>query len=433
MRGIFFAGIALLLAGRCAQANMGTIFGLGPKSMSTGATSFLQGDWDSFATFSAPAALGFLREAEVTLGMLHMDPNLKPFGTLVLNSNGTRGEFSDAGVLEGNGQLVGFAFPIGSGSRPFTIGGNFYLPSSGLVRVSGSPVNYPFYPMYSDISRNAFFVVGAGYRIWRGLALGVNLRSTSKSVAQYQLRSDNTINYSASAVEARSENRFSASLLYDHGLEHDSQWSLGAMYRARSSLETRLSADVSAFVPVQGELVSTPSYSPSEWVGAFSWRSERDLTVSTDVALVEWKGYTAPYGSGNINFYVIGDRGKQAGFKNVWVPRAGVQKKFRYQGSVRSLAIRGGGFYYPSPVPDQIEDSNYVDNDRWGATAGAGLGLKNPWREQPGDAIRVELAVQYNRLRERHVTKVASTNVGAPGYTTGGEIWIYGMSGTFVF
>lgn len=416
-----------------ASANLGTIFGLGPKSMATGATSYLHGDWDSFATFSAPAALGYLSDAEVTFGVMHMNPNLKPYGNLVLNSSGTRGEFYDAGVLEGNGQLIGFAFPIGSRERPLTLGGNFYLPSSGLVRVSGNPVNYPFYPMYSDISRNAFFVVGVGYRIWRGLAIGVNLRSTSKSIASYQLRSDNTINYSASAVEARSENRFSASLVWDQSKVSEGRWSVGAMYRAKSSLETKLSADISAFVPVQGELVSTPAYSPSEWVGSFSWKSRNEFTLSADIARVEWRGYSAPYGSGNINFYVIGDRNKQAGFKDVWVPRAGFQKKYGFQGSVKSLALRGGAFYYPTPVPDQTEDSNFVDNDRWGATAGAGLGLKNPWRDRGDEAIRVELAAQYNKLEERKVTKVASTKVGAPGYTTGGEIWIYGLSGTFVF
>ena len=106
----------------------------------------------------------------------------------------------------------------------------------------------------------------------------------------YILRTDSSVNYSASATEAKSQSRLSYSLIYDHSRKHpESPWSLGAMYRGYAGMETRIEADVTAFVPVQGVLVSMPSYTPSEWalMGTYSLASW--WTFSGEIARVEWK------------------------------------------------------------------------------------------------------------------------------------------------
>lgn len=414
-----------------ASAQIGAIFGTGPVSAGMGATTLKQGDASPFSTYGAPAALGFLRNVEVSAGTQYMKPLLKPFGIVVLNSNGTQGEFRTAGVIEGGGNVLGLAFPIGR-NRPLTIGASFYLPMSSLVRVSGAPVNYPYYPIYNDVSRNLFFVVGAGYEAFDGWAIGVNMRSTTKSVALYALRADSTVNYSANAVEARGESRISFSVVYDNARRGGDPWSLGAMYRARAGLETKLSADISAFVPVQGELVSMPSYSPAEYVLMGSALFGGDFTVNGEVARVDWSKFVSPYGTGNINSYVIGASRKDANFEDIWVARAGAEYVSSRPGKlIRRIAYRAGSMYHPSPAPDQKEDSNFVDNDRYMFSGGLGLGFKNPWREE--DLIELDLFAQYNWLKERTVRKNSSTNVGAPGYTSGGKILLYGAGGTIRF
>lgn len=421
-----------LLGAPAAEAQIGAVFGTGPVSSAMGATSIRQGRPNAYQVYGAPAALGFLRDVEVNVGAQYMKPDLKSFGTLVLNSNGTLGEFPSAGVMEGGGELLAFAFPIGK-ERPLTLAAAFYLPFSTLVRVSGNPVNYPFYPIYNDISRNLFFVVGAGYELFDGWGLGVNVRSTTKSTAVYALRADNSVNYSASAVEAKSQSRLSFSLVYNNERKNPgSAWSLGAMYRAKAGLETKLAADITAFVPVQGELVSLPSFSPAEWVLMASWRPSARWIFSLDAAWVLWSDYVSPYGSGNINSYVIGDARQTAGFKDIPVPRAGAEySKPLDSGALRRISYRGGYLFHPSPVPDQKEDSNFVDNDRHAFTAGLGLGFKNPWRDT--DLIDLDIFFQYNWLARRDVTKNSSTNVGAPGYTTGGKIFLYGLGGSMRF
>ncbi|MCO5141706.1 MAG: outer membrane protein transport protein [Oligoflexia bacterium] len=413
-----------LLSISTSHAQLAPLFGLGPKSSALGGTSIVVGDSSAFQVYAAPAALGFIRNVEVHIGAQYFEPKLKPFGTVVLNSNGTLGEFKTAGVLPGGGNLLAIAIPIGK-KRPITFGGGFYLPFSTLIRVSGSPVNYPFYPLYSDISRNFFFIIGMGYEAWDGIAFGLNFRSTTKSTAVYALRADNSVNYSATAVEAKSKNRISISALYDNVRRGgDFPYSVGFMYRAQAGLETRISADVTAFVPIRGDLDSFPSYSPSEWA-LMSSVAFGKLKTSLDFSWMKWSQYVSPYGTGNINTYVIGSSRKEAQFKDVPVFRLGNEYEVSVGGgALRKLFARTGYFYYPSPVPDQTSDSNFVDNDRHGVSAGLGLHWKSPWESE--DDLVTDFFVQNVWLKSKQVTKVSATTVGAPGYTSGGRLMLFG-------
>jgi long-chain fatty acid transport protein len=296
-----------------------------------------------------------------------------------------------------------------------------------MLRISGSPVNYPYYPLYNDISRNFFFSMGAGFEPWDGWAVGLNVRSTTRSTALYTLRADNTVNYSASAVEAKGESRISVNVLYDHERSRPGEgrepFTVGAMYRAKAGLTTKLAADVTAFVPVQGELNSLPAFSPAEWVLMGTWRRDRWI-FSFDGAWVKWSAFASPYGTGNINTYVIGAN-PAAEFKDVFVPRLGVERTSPQDGRwLKRIAYRLGYLWHPSPVPDQTGDSNFADNDRHSFTSGLGFGFRNPWRDE--SLVDLDLFFQYNHLRERVTTKVSAANVGAPGYRSGGSILLYG-------
>lgn len=410
---------------------MASLFGIGQKSMAMGGAALNQGMYGPAQVYSAPAALGYLRRVEFSFGAQYFSANLQPFGTLVLNSNGTRGNFPESGVLPGGGSTLAFALPLGR-TRPLTLGGTVYLPFTTLIRVSGSPVDYPFYPLYNDISRNFFFVVGAGYEIIDGFALGVNVRSTTKSTVNYVFRSDNTINYTASATEAKSESRLSFSLLYDNGRKDPTRpWTIGGMYRAKSGMETKIMADVSAFVALQGELNSMPTYTPSELVLMGSGKIEY-FTISGDVARVRWSEYVSPYGTGNINSYAIGNRLAQANFKDITVFRLGLQQDLKTGArTVKRVYLREGYQYHPSPVPDQTGDTNFVDATRHMFSGGVGLSLQHPFRDD--DVFDLDFFLQYNKLNKRSITKAASTNVGAPGYEASGHILLYGMGASMRF
>jgi hypothetical protein len=101
--------------------------------------------------------------------------------------------------------------------------------------------------------------------------------------------------------------------------------------------------------------------------------------------------------------------------------------------------------YVPSPVPEQIGRSNYVDNDRVGAALGADIAWQiGPVRLRPGAQLFVD------RLLQRHNTKddarivdelpdgsiygsthapvpgtqgLQTNNPGWPGFASAGWIW----------
>lgn len=404
---------------------MASLFGLGQKSMAMGGTSLNQGVYNPYQVYSAPAALGFLRRVEFSMGAQYFSPNLKPFGSLVVSSAGTMGAFDESGVLGGGGSLLSFALPLGR-VRPLVLAGAIYMPFSTLLRVSSAPVDFPFYPLYTDVSRNFFFLFGAGYEIADGWALGINVRSTTKSTVNYVLRTDNTVNYSASATEAKSESRLSYSIVYDNGRKTPERpWSAGFMYRAKSGMETKIMADVSAFVALKGELISLPAYTPSEFVLMGSGKIH-SWTISGDVSRVRWSEYVSPYGSGNINSYAIGSRRGSADFHDITVFRLGLQQDVKVGARVvKKIAFREGYQYHPSAVPDQTGDTNFVDNHRHLFSVGTGFALQSPFRDD--DTFDLDLFFQYNWLKSRPVRKNLATNVGAPGYETGGSILLYGM------
>jgi long-chain fatty acid transport protein len=414
-----------------AKAEMPSLFGIGHRSMSMGGAALNQGQYSSYQVYTAPAALGYLRRVEFSFGMQQFDPKIKGVGLVRVNSAGTQGDFRDSGVLGGGGSLISFGLPLGT-QRPLTLGGAIYLPFTSMIRISGTPVDYPFYPLYTDISRNFFFVVGAGYEFVDGWAFGINFRSTTKSTVNYALRSDNSVNYSASATEAKSESRLSYSLIYDHGRRNpEKPWSMGLMYRGKSGMETKIQADVSAFAAVQGELNSMPSYTPAEIVLMGSFRA-RQWTFTGDISRVQWSDYQSPYGSGNINSYVIGERASKASFKDITVFRYGMQQEFPMRAKLlKKLTLREGYQFHPSPVPDQTGDSNFLDNDRHMFSGGLGFTLPSPLREN--DTLDIDLFFQYNWLKKRTVVKDTSTRVGAPGYETSGSILLYGLGTTLRF
>ena len=416
-----------------SRAEMASLFGIGPKSQAMGGVSLIQGESNPFQVYTAPAALGFLHRMEIDFGTEYFQPNIRAFGTLNLNSSGTLGDFSNPGVLPGGGSLLAFGVPLGR-VHPLTLGGAIYLPFTTLIRVSGTPVDYPFYPLYTDLSRNFFFVVGAGYEFIDGWAFGLNVRSTTKSTVSYVLRTDSSVNYSASATEAKSESRLSYSVLYDNSRRHPEQtpWTAGAMYRGFAGMETKIAADVTAFVPIQGALISNPSYTPAEWVLMGTWQAMPDWTFSGELSRVMWSNYVSPYGSGNINSYVIGDKASAANFHDITVVRLGMEQQIPVNGAtVKKIFYREGYQYHPSPVPDQTGDSNFADDNRHLFSAGVGATLTNPWKDN--DVVDLDLFFQYNLLKNRQISKLSSTNVGAPGYLAGGNILLFGAGVSLKF
>jgi long-subunit fatty acid transport protein len=173
-----------------------------------------------------------------------------------------------------------------------------------------------------------------------------------------------------------------------------------------------------------------PSYTPAEWSLLGTAKAGEHWTFAADLGWAKWSKFVSPYGTGNINTYVITNP-TNAGFRDRPVGKIGVDYSQAKSGWIRKLSYRAGYSYQPSPVPDQTGDSNFVDNNRHSFTAGLGFTVVNSL--VGNDLIDIDTFFQYNWLVRRQITKDLPTNVGAPGYLAGGKILLYGLGASFKF
>ncbi len=100
--------------------------------------------------------------------------------------------------------------------------------------------------------------------------------------------------------------------------------------------------------------------------------------------------------------------------------------------------------YVPSPVPEQVGRSNYVDNDRFGVALGGDVGLHLPANIRPGFQVFADrLIPRSNQKNDARVLDelpdgavfggthdpvpgakgLQTNNPGWPGFSSGGWIW----------
>ena len=415
-----------------------TVFGLGGRNVAMGTTSLLVGEVSAYQSYSQPAVLGFAKEVQFEFGLLSVNPNVRPFGILVIDEGGQEAEFTTAGILGGRGQSLAFILPFGKKSRPLTLGFAAYLSGDSISRVSGPPVNHPFYPMYQDVARNATYTASLGYRIWNGLSLGLGMGTSLNSIADYELISKpNGVSFSATAIEVRSVFSPIFGAVYDFGWSPEGESSgppmqIGINYRGKTELKSRVVANLEILnVPINGELTSYPHFSPAEVTLSASRKFGVGTRVSMDVSYVGWREYRLPFGTGNINSFIFGEGKEKADLNNVFVPKVGFEDVSQLgSGTFKEFSYCFGYFYYPTPIPDQTGNQNLVDNDRHGVSFGVGTAINNPWSAKTAQLNRIhfDMFFQWNHLVNRQVTKESASNLGAPGYLTGGNIYIYGLN-----
>jgi hypothetical protein len=98
---------------------------------------------------------------------------------------------------------------------------------------------------------------------------------------------------------------------------------------------------------------------PDELVFGAWWRPVDRLAISADVSWARWSA-----------FVTIHDQKPDPGFDDTMNVRVGIEAH-----ATDFLDVRGGWAFEPSPVPEQIGITNFVDADRHVITLGAGLDL----------------------------------------------------------
>lgn len=177
---------------------------------------------------------------------------------------------------------------------------------------------------------------------------------------------------------------------------------LGLSYRAANwfglDLENRIQikgfqGDPGAF-PVVQRVGLALNYSPTQWAAGMAGKWEK-LTLSLDAVYSRWSRYIDTQGQ------AVGERTANSaagqGFRDVVSVRGGLEWLAN-----RDRKVRIGLQWEPTPVPDQVARSNYVDNDRLVVAVGASHAM-----DLLGNPVELQWHLGVHRLMPRDTNKQA--------------------------
>jgi len=141
-------------------------------------------------------------------------------------------------------------------------------------------------------------------------------------------------------------------------------------------------------------------YMPQEHNWGISYRVLDNLLLSADLGWYRWSAYES------INRGV-----PDPPWQDTLIPRFGLE----YQ-PIQNLALRFGYNFEPSPIPEQIAESNYIDNDKHNFSLGAGYTFRDPTKTIRFP-IRFNFMIQYLKMftRDTHKENDGSGGVWWPG------------------
>jgi len=109
-----------------------------------------------------------------------------------------------------------------------------------------------------------------------------------------------------------------------------------------------------------------------------------------DLTWEDWSAYIDPM-----------DFTPDSSFRDILVPRLGIEYVLE-----KTLALRGGYAYIPSPVPDQLQGQNYLDCNKHVFSIGAGYTWEQiPWLKIWPNPFTLNGYFQYSWLVNRTYNK----------------------------
>ncbi len=156
-------------------------------------------------------------------------------------------------------------------------------------------------------------------------------------------------------------------------------------------------------------------YTPDQLALGISYQLTNSLIITADITLMQWSTY--------LNYV---NEIPQLPFNDVYLPRIGVEKSI-FKGSLvagdffENIILRAGYGYWRSPIPDQSETTNELDNDKHILSVGCELGL-----ERVGKMVKkptsIQTMFQYHSFIDRsYIKRETGDNFKLGGFAyTGG-------------
>jgi long-subunit fatty acid transport protein len=448
VRGAAIAGVvgvvvavALTIGGPAARANPADMFGFGGRGpgMANAATAAAD---DATANYYNPAILATFREIRLELGYQVARPTLRVDG-------------EDLHVDDARGSALALSVPGRIGPLRLAFGGGLFLPDRHVIRTRTLPAQAPRFALYDNRPQRYFLAanlaVAAGDRLFLGA--GISYMSSTQGSVHLTGRID-VVDPDASEldlgidVDLKTIRYPQAGLLW-----RATPWlDLGLTYRGGFHLEIdqafALEGDVGAADdPVVDDgyfrlrSLSQDLFQPAQLTAGLAARLTHRLALAFDLCWQRWSAFENPAAKIDIDLDIgifndqvdLQPTGPLAAphYHDIAVPRLGLEWLAVAGPSGRRLTLRGGYAYEPTPAPEQIGETNFIDSDKQTVTLGAG------WQLPHLGAI-VPLPVSFDgylavtRLAERTHAKLSP--VDAVGdYRASGHVWQAGLSSRWRF
>lgn len=221
------------------------------------------------------------------------------------------------------------------------------------------------FELLGDRSQHQVILVGVGYRVLSWLSLGAAMSIMPEGTATSTVYVADAANQKNVRISVDNEQVGRAAPIVGAIAKPLERLQLGASWRGANwfRLGIQNQIQIKGFqgtpdsFPVVQNVSMTLNYTPDQLALGAAWKGDAWL-AAVDAVWSRWSQYVDTQGA------------TATGLRDVWSIRAGGE----YQATA-DRTLRVGLQWEPSPVPDQIGRSNYVDNDRIVANIGAAHGL----------------------------------------------------------
>jgi long-chain fatty acid transport protein len=423
-----------------ADANPVDAYGFGGRAPAMAGAQTAAAD-DGSANYYNPALLATYDDIRVDIGYQTAVPSLE------VND-------LDLGVDASRGFAVALSSPGRIGPIELAVSGALFMPDQHILRSRAIEATQPRFALYDNRPQRLFLAANVALRIGPRLAIGGGIAYMAKTVAAVDLagrlgypdaeRSDLALAIDADVRPLRYPQ---AGVLF-----HATPWlDVGATYRGGYKLvldnTVRVLADIgSEEMPIveDGSLalhaLAQDLFQPQQWSAGLAAQVTPALLVAFDLSYHRWSKFENPatridlaIDAGDFNDLIDippPPRLPRPHYADIATPRVAADYTL-LRAPRHRLDLRGGYAYEPSPVPEQVGSSNFIDNDKHTASLGAGLTLADLTEILPRP-LRLDafFALTYLSPREHHKLSPVDP-VG--DYRASGKVLQAGISSTWHF
>lgn len=424
-----------------ASANPADIFGFGARGQAMAGAQVAAAD-DTSANYYNPALLIGTDDIRIDLGYQAAQPRLSI-------------DDHDTGVDSSRGLAIGIAVPGRLAGARLAIGASMFLPDQHLTRTRTRPSGQPRWQIYDNRPQRALFVANLAVELPYGLSIGGGLAYMASTEGTVDL--EGVVGFPEPAT-SQLDLAIDVDLTTLHYLHAGVAWEarpwlrIAASYRGGFALELDQAFNIVGDIGVPGsEPIVDDGYlflhtraqdlfQPVQVTAGFDAQLTPRLDLAFDLTWHRWGAFENPAATidldldvGEFNDLVdipAQDPLPAPGFHDIMSVRLGAEYLLA-AATRRSWRVRGGYGFEPSPAPEQVGTTNFVDGDKHGFSLGGGVELRGL-----GDIIvrpvSFDLALMTTWLPERiHRKSFAADPVG--DFTAGGVVLAAGVQSRWRF